>query len=792
MKDQFEQTPETNKPIVATSALLVFAMGGLCLLGWLLGFRALTSMGPVFVTMKPNTAFCLMLIAVALWLSRTPAAREGNSAWVILLTASVGLIAAITLGEYAFSWNAGIDELLFRDLEQAGSSSPPGRLAPGTACALMLISGGIAFVDRFARISQAFTLFTFLLALIGLLGYLYRLPAVSGAGRFTSLALNTVFCFLTISMGLLASRPDRGPMGLLTKSRDHRSQMRALVAGAVILPIILGSAALWGERRGFYGGEFTLVFFSVLLIALTLALVWVTGAEQLALDRRREASENALRESEELARSVIEGSPDGVELLDRTGKVLLTNYQGRKYRQLQEQANSDLVAAAFASAQRGISDTFTIALNEASSEPAWLDVSLTPLRDSGGTVKHVLSSIRDVTKFRKTEEKLAQTAKLESLGVMAGGIAHDFNNLLTGILGNASLLAENPDSEDREIGENIMKAAERAADLTKQMLAYSGKGRFEVRATDLSREVREILPLIKPMIDKDVEVQLNLQEKLPCIEADPGQMHQLVMNLIINGAEAIGGRRGRVTVTTATLEFDEILIAQLFSTTEVAPGRYVCLEVVDSGSGMDEATKAKIFDPFFTTKFTGRGLGLAAVSGIVRGHKAELRVYSSPGEGTTFKVFFPALITDEKDDEPVRASDLKKHQGHGTILLVDDEQIVRQVGKACLERQGYDVILASNGREAVDLFQTLAKEISLVILDMTMPVMSGKEALHLLLKIRSDTPILVCSGYNEVEVIRNLVGQGVAGFIQKPYTFSTLLGTVKLALEKHGATKIVI
>ena len=230
----------------------------------------------------------------------------------------------------------------------------------------------------------------------------------------------------------------------------------------------------------------------------------------------------------------------------------------------------------------------------------------------------------------RAEEELRQTAKLESLGIMAGGIAHDFNNLLTGIMGNASLLAELSNPSDRQLAEDIVAASQRAADLTRQMLAYSGKGRFEVRPINLSGQVREILRLVMPMIDKAVVIELNLAENLPCVDADPGQMQQLIMNLVINAAEAMEGSSGRVIVTTHEAEVDDAFIAGILAPYEVAPGLYVCLEVQDTGCGMSEETKSKIFDPFFTTKFTGRGLGLAAVSGIVRGHMGAMRVYSTP------------------------------------------------------------------------------------------------------------------------------------------------------------------
>jgi len=359
---------------------------------------------------------------------------------------------------------------------------------------------------------------------------------------------------------------------------------------------------------------------------------------------------------------------------------------------------------------------------------------------------------QDITERKRLEQKLLDAAKLESLGVMAGGIAHDFNNLLTGILGNASLLAELPDSADRQLAEDIMKAAERAADLTRQMLAYSGKGRFEVRAVDLSLEIVEILRLVRPMIDKNVEIHLHLAEALPSIEADPGQMQQMIMNLVINAAESMGGARGRVTITTGLVDVDELFIAQTLSGSELTPGKHVSLEIQDTGCGMSEETKAKIFDPFFTTKFTGRGLGLAAVSGIVRGHKGALRVYSSPGQGTTFRVFLPTA-EGKQVSAAAAPAEAANQKGVGTILLVDDEEIVRRVGCTSLERLGFEVLLALNGAEAVEVFQSTEKQIVLVILDVTMPVMGGAEALAHLQRIRPEIPVIMSSGYNDVEVI---------------------------------------
>jgi PAS domain S-box-containing protein len=282
-------------------------------------------------------------------------------------------------------------------------------------------------------------------------------------------------------------------------------------------------------------------------------------------------------------------------------------------------------------------------------EQRWLLCNAAPILDSDGRVTGGLATWRDMTEFRRLKAKLEESAKVESLGVLAGGIAHDFNNLLTGILGNASLLLTDlPEgSETRAYARGVADAAKAAAKLSRQMLAYSGKGAFQLAPMDLSAYIREIQPLIESSIPEGVELRLELAAGLPLVEADAGQMQQVILNLVINGAEAIDSAGGCVTVATEPAEVDEDDIRTLLLEDNVKPGTYVAVEVRDNGAGMDEETLGRVFDPFFTTKFTGRGLGLAAVQGIVRGHKGAMKVSSTPGEGTTFRILIPAAARDD-------------------------------------------------------------------------------------------------------------------------------------------------
>ena len=413
-----------------------------------------------------------------------------------------------------------------------------------------------------------------------------------------------------------------------------------------------------------------------------------------------------------------------------------------------------------------------------------VSLSISPVYDKAGRVIGASHVARDITDRRRLESQRLHAQKLESLGVLAGGVAHDFNNLLTGILGNASLVADSMHSSNpnRRIIDDCIQAAERAAQLTRQLLAYAGKGRFVVEAINLSKLVRDITPLILTSVTRKVQIRLELADDLPCIEADAGQIQQVVMNLIINAAEAIGENVGWVVCTTAAQTMDDAYILGLGSEAQyVVPGQYVMLEVHDNGCGMDEATLQRIFEPFFSTKFTGRGLGLAAVSGIVHGHKGALKVYSSREKGSTFKVFFPAI---EQVAGPFQAADQKRNLegANQTVLIVDDEEFVRGTARNTLQRRGYRTLEARDGREALEVYRHLSDEIALVLLDLTMPYLNGEEVLRELQMITPKVKVLLSSGFNEVEAARRFTGKGLAGFLQKPYTAAALADAVKKLL----------
>jgi CheY-like chemotaxis protein len=373
-----------------------------------------------------------------------------------------------------------------------------------------------------------------------------------------------------------------------------------------------------------------------------------------------------------------------------------------------------------------------------------------------------VNTFSDITEKARLEEQFRESQKFETIGTLAAGVAHDFNNLLTSIMGNASLVSsELPEgSPSQEKLSDVLRSSQRAADLTKQLLAYSGKGRHFMQKLELSAVVRRMQGLIESTVPKRVRLTLELTEALPRIDADVNQVQQLILNLVSNAAEAIGDERGCIEVRTATDTGDTVYV-----------------EVRDTGCGMDNETRSKIFDPFFTTKFTGRGLGLAAVAGIARGHKAEIRVTSGVGEGSTFRVTFPSA------EPAVEAGPETTHPVDGdTILVVDDEDMVRRVAQASLEIRGYQVVMAANGLDAIREVKRNPR-IGLVLLDLTMPVMDGEEAIDEILSQRPGIKVIVSTGYDHREAVARFSEKRVAGYLQKPYTSRQLAEKVKTVLK---------
>jgi PAS domain S-box-containing protein len=525
-----------------------------------------------------------------------------------------------------------------------------------------------------------------------------------------------------------------------------------------------------------------------------------------AEDHLRDALEGRVRErtaelqsANAILHAVIEGTTDLVFMKDREGRYLLINsalarHSGRSAAEILDHDDSALFPPEVAQSFRdqdlqvmrtGEGQTFEelVTVGDASRT---LLTTKTPYRDASGSIIGIIGLCRDITDHKQTEEAVRRTQKLESLGLLAGGVAHDFNNLLVAILGQTSLgLSRLPaDSPSRANLEKAVRAAERAADVTRQMLAYSGRGHFQVTTVDLNALILDNLHLLEVAVPKNVQLRSELEPSLPWIDADVGQIQQVVMNLITNAAEAIGERPGTVKVTTGSRVVGRLDTALWRHTGEsLLPGTYATLEVQDDGEGMSPAVRERIFDPFFTTKFTGRGLGLAAVLGIVRGHKGGLQVESEAGKGTLFRLVFPRS---QRSPDPPRPARTPAAVPSGTVLVIDDEQVVREAVADALDLEGIPYRLAENGETGISLLREHGREIGLVILDLSMPGRSGEETFVELRKLDEGVPVVLSSGYAEEEARRRFAPRDLAGFLQKPYRFPTLVAEVRRCLRARA------
>ncbi len=539
-------------------------------------------------------------------------------------------------------------------------------------------------------------------------------------------------------------------------------------------------------------------------VAISLALIFWNWKLAREIKARKQA-EGALRESEERLRLALLAANQGLYDVDMTTDQIVVSPEyarmlGFDPDTFQETAAAwqdrlhpderEKILCLFKEFVEGHIDNFQAEFRQLTSSGDWkwvLSLGKAVKKDKHGKPLRISGTHTDITERKQIEterlemeRRLLHSQKLESLGVLAGGIAHDFNNLLMVILGYAdlALLEVSPVSPIRPKILEIIKASHRAADLCRQMLAYSGKGQFVIEHMYLNEVIDEMIHMLKTTISKKVLLNLNLEKMAPPIKGDPAQIRQVIMNLVINAAEAIGDKSGVVTVSTGARYCDAGYLQETFDGVALPEGLFVSLEVSDTGCGIDKETQSRIFEPFFTTKFAGRGLGMSAVLGIMRGHKGALKVYSEPGKGTTFLLLFPASADAGAKATGEAASPGSHWCGSGTVLLVDDEETVLAVGRSMLEKLGFSVITAQDGREAVTTYAARGNEIAFVVMDLTMPHMSGEEAFRELRRINPEVKVFISSGYSEWEITARFTGKSLAGFIQKPYQMTALQETL--------------
>ncbi|MGE3527272.1 MAG: response regulator, partial [Gemmatimonadales bacterium] len=405
--------------------------------------------------------------------------------------------------------------------------------------------------------------------------------------------------------------------------------------------------------------------------------------------------------------------------------------------------------------------------------------------------REMAERLRAEEERRRLEQQLLHAQKLESLGVLAGGIAHDFNNLLVGVLGNASLALEElpEDSAVRETIKDVEVAALRAAELTRQMLAYAGRSVFEVQLIDLPRLVREMTHLLRAVISKKATLHFEFPADLPAVNGDPTQLRQVVMNLITNASDALGAGGGRILISAHLLEADRDYLATSYLDDQLPAGKYVALSVTDTGRGMDAETRDRMFDPFFSTKFVGRGLGLAAVLGITRAHHGTIHVESEPGVGTTITLLLPSSGRSPGQAVAEPPAEVPPGPGaprgaRGKVLVVDDERAVLSVAERILTRAGFEVATAGSAREA--LARVAGDEAyAVVLLDVSLPELTGEELLRQIRDLRPGIPVVLSSGHSESEIRRRFADLGVDAVVPKPFLPDELVAQLKTVAARR-------
>jgi two-component system cell cycle sensor histidine kinase/response regulator CckA len=411
--------------------------------------------------------------------------------------------------------------------------------------------------------------------------------------------------------------------------------------------------------------------------------------------------------------------------------------------------------------------------------------NLIPMRNGSGRIHQIVGACIDITDFRRTQDQALARQKLESLGVLAGGIAHDFNNLLGGILAQAEL-AETELAVGSPPGQElqaIKTVAIRAGEMVRELMVYSGQDEARLEPLDLSRLVEEMLELVKISISKHATLIVDLPKNLPAVRANAVQMRQIVMNLITNASEALGDKEGVISVIIAKVESEQDALAECQS--DASAGGRLRLEVRDTGGGMTAETVAKIFDPFFTTKVSGRGLGLAAVQGIVRSHGGAISVVSVPGQGSCFEILLPCIGQPASDtpDIAIAASAHESGSVAGTVLVVEDEEILRLAISKMLRRERFSVIEAGDGTSGADLFRVNEPRIDVVLLDVTLPGMSGRDVLKEMRRIRPDVKVVLTTAFNKDNALSSIDEQHPWGYVRKPYQFRELISLLRKACQ---------
>ncbi|VTR91318.1 multi-sensor hybrid histidine kinase : Multi-sensor hybrid histidine kinase OS=Koribacter versatilis (strain Ellin345) GN=Acid345_3014 PE=4 SV=1: PAS_9: HisKA: HATPase_c: Response_reg [Gemmata massiliana] len=778
-------------------AVVVGSVGVIVLIGWAFNVFVLTSLSPDLGVMKANTASGFLASGVALFLSVSGTRLKWVERSAAVLAVVIGFL---TLSQYLAALEFGIDQLIAPVGSGYPASPHPGRMAPATATSFILIGLALLILDapaiRGVAPAHVLALLVASIALIVLAGYIYGVASLHEVWPFSAVSAPAACTLFLLALGVLAARPHRGIVGVIASGTAGGLVIRRQLPLAAVGLFTLGWVRLAGERAGYYDTTFGLALMVVSATALFTALVVWTGLTVHALDLRLRDAEEEARQRAEVLRAVMGSVPDAVITMDDRGIIRSANpaadrtfgypegeLVGHPMRELvAEPLNTELAEAPSAAKRptNGIGREVQGRRRDGATFPAELSVAAFQL----GGAAHFTVVVRDTTGRKKLEEQFRQAQKMEAVGRLAGGVAHDFNNLLTIINGYCEVLlaARTYTNADRTAAEAIRDAGDRAAALTRQLLTFSRKAITEPQVLDLNEVVTRSVKLLDRLIGADVVLSTAPAQDLAPVRADPSQIEQVVMNLAVNARDAMP-KGGRLTIETRNVRLDE---GDEETYPDLAPGRYVQLAVSDTGEGMTEEVKARMFEPFFTTKAPGRGtgLGLAMVYGVVQTHGGYVDVYSELGVGTTFKILLPATTETEPRSRPDDRVPVKR--GTETVLIAEDEDGVRRLARLTLESQGYRVLEAANGAEAIAVAAAHAGPIHMLVTDVVMPGTNGRKAAEAIRAQRQNLKVLFMSGYTDDAVVRHGIVEATDAFLQKPFTPQSLAHKVRAVLDGSG------
>ncbi len=805
------------------ASLAVTLLGASVLIGWRIDQPHLKSGIPGLVAMNPVTAFCFVAAGLALWLLRTEGAPARMQLAGRVLAALVVVLPPLCLSRLYLPWDLALDRLAFSAQVAVASGGHPNRMAPNTGLNFVLVGLALLFLDgrtrRGWRPAEGLAVAAGVSALVAVFGYAYQSRLLYGVGAFIPMAINTAAGFVLLSVGVLCARSEEGLLALFLGDGPGAQLARRLVPAAFIIPPVLGWLALKGQTAGLFDPAGGLALLATATTLTMAGLIWLSavsldqsnharvraeqnvrrlneGLEARVVERTREVE----RVNEEL-RALFEASPLAICTLSTDSHVLSWNRAAEAlFGWTAEEVIGrfpPIVPPDLVGEMERLRDRVMTGQPLANHETQRvrkdghrleLSLSTASLFDKSGATCGVVVVYADVGDRKALEAQLRQAQKMEAVGRLAGGVAHDFNNILTAIRTAAEFLLVDLDGEDprRADATEIRDAADRGAGLTRQLLAFSRQQVLQPRVVDLNAVVTAIEPMVRRLVEENIDLVTRLGVGLDRVQADPNQLEQVLLNLVVNARDAMPDG-GILLIETANVVLDEEY-PRTHATAR--PGPHVLLSVTDTGCGMDAGTQARVFEPFFTTKPIGQGtgLGLATVYGIVKQSGGHIWVYSEVGRGTSFKIYFPRHTGPGEAEAPAEScqDEAARAVPDATILLVEDDIAVRNVVRRLLERHGYRVVDVPTGGQALTTLADSALAVDLVISDIVMPEMSGLELRERLRTLRPGLPLLLMSGYSQEAITRLGNPASLGPLVEKPFTAQAILESVRRVLTMEA------